>query len=258
MRLDNAGNLSIGATTAGARLDVRAQGALSTDIVGRYRNSADTANILTIAGNGTVWANGAGYVASNTAFGELALSTNSTGNSNTAFGSNALRFNSTGNNNTAFGINALISSVNSGNTAIGSNSLNANSSGSGNTAVGVTSLFNITTTSFNTAIGGNSGRWIADGSTANLNGDRSVFIGYDSKALANNQTNQIVIGHNATGLGSNTVVLGNTSIVTTQLRGTVRLSLQASAPTGVEGAIYYDSTTKKHYGHDGTTWNALY
>jgi hypothetical protein len=32
----------------------------------------------------------------------------------------------------------------------------------------------------------------------------------------------------------------------------------ASAPTGIEGAIYYDSTTKKHYGFDGTNWNSLY
>jgi hypothetical protein len=32
----------------------------------------------------------------------------------------------------------------------------------------------------------------------------------------------------------------------------------ASAPTGIEGAIYYDSTTKKHRGFNGTAWNDLY
>ena len=46
------GNTSIGGGTAGARLDVRAQGALSTDIAFRVRNSADSANLVTVQGNG--------------------------------------------------------------------------------------------------------------------------------------------------------------------------------------------------------------
>lgn len=28
--------------------------------------------------------------------------------------------------------------------------------------------------------------------------------------------------------------------------------------TNIEGAIYYNSTTKKHYGYNGTNWYALY
>ena len=33
----------------------------------------------------------------------------------------------------------------------------------------------------------------------------------------------------------------------------------SAAPSGAEeGDIYYNSVTKKHYGYDGTTWNALY
>jgi hypothetical protein len=52
-------NLVIGATTAGARLDVRAQGALSTDIAFRVRNSADTANLVSVQGNNvTVFGSG--------------------------------------------------------------------------------------------------------------------------------------------------------------------------------------------------------
>ena len=47
------GSFSIGATTAGARLDIRAQGALSTDIAFRVRNSADTANLVQFRGNGS-------------------------------------------------------------------------------------------------------------------------------------------------------------------------------------------------------------
>ncbi len=46
--------LGIGATpSTTVRLDVRAQGALSTDIAFRVRNSADTANILTVNGDGS-------------------------------------------------------------------------------------------------------------------------------------------------------------------------------------------------------------
>jgi hypothetical protein len=52
MRITDTGNVTIGATTAGARLDVRAQGALSTDIAFRVRNSADTANLLSVNGVG--------------------------------------------------------------------------------------------------------------------------------------------------------------------------------------------------------------
>jgi hypothetical protein len=46
--------LGVGATPASTvRLDVRAQGALSTDIAFRVRNSADTANLFSVQGDGT-------------------------------------------------------------------------------------------------------------------------------------------------------------------------------------------------------------
>jgi hypothetical protein len=46
--------LGVGISLPQARLDVRAQGALSTDIVQRWRNSADSADIGYIAGNGLI------------------------------------------------------------------------------------------------------------------------------------------------------------------------------------------------------------
>ena len=48
------GNVGIGTTAPAARLDVRAQGALSTDIAFRVRNSADTLNLVTVDGLGTL------------------------------------------------------------------------------------------------------------------------------------------------------------------------------------------------------------
>jgi hypothetical protein len=54
--INSSGTVGIGteASTPGARLDVRAQGALSTDIAFRVRNSADTANLVTVQGNGNI------------------------------------------------------------------------------------------------------------------------------------------------------------------------------------------------------------
>jgi hypothetical protein len=54
------GNFGIGNVgTLGARLDVRAQGALSTDIAFRVRNSADNADILTVRGDSFIGVNSA-------------------------------------------------------------------------------------------------------------------------------------------------------------------------------------------------------
>jgi len=46
------GNVSVGSSTNGAKLDVRAQGALSTDTVFRVRDNADNSNIISVLGNG--------------------------------------------------------------------------------------------------------------------------------------------------------------------------------------------------------------
>ena len=45
-------SIGYGTTTAAAKLDIKAQGALSTDIVQRWRNSADSANLAKITGDG--------------------------------------------------------------------------------------------------------------------------------------------------------------------------------------------------------------
>ena len=124
-------------------------------------------------------------------------------------------------------------------------------------AIGQNALQYNTTGNSNAAIGVNAGRLISNGSNNTIT-NNSIFIGVDTRALADNQTNQIVIGDSAIGLGSNSVVLGNTSITRTQLRGQVIMGSFASPPTGIEGAIYYDSIKKIHYGFNGTNWIPLY
>jgi hypothetical protein len=83
------------------------------------------------------------------------------------------------------------------------------------------SSLQVTTGSKNTASGFSAGRFIANGSSLNETSGTSVYLGSDTKALASGDTNEIVIGYDATGIGSNTVTLGNSSIVTTALKGKV-------------------------------------
>jgi hypothetical protein len=60
----------------------------------------------------------------------------------------------------------------------------------------------------NSFMGVSAGRYIADGATANATGNNSTYLGYLSKAKTDGDTNESVIGANATGNGSNTVTLG--------------------------------------------------
>jgi hypothetical protein len=55
--INSSGTVGIGteASTPGARLDVRAQGALSTDIAFRVRNSVDTSDLISFRGDGSQW-----------------------------------------------------------------------------------------------------------------------------------------------------------------------------------------------------------
>jgi hypothetical protein len=190
----------------------------------------------------TVWNNGKGNIASNTSFGDGALQSNSTGINNQASGANALQFNSTGSNNQASGANALqFNSTSSNNQASGANALRFNSTGSNNQASGTNALRSNSTGSNNTASGLNSGLFIADGTTSNTNSNNSLFLGSDTKALADNQTNQIVIGSTAIGLGSNSAILGNSSITTTGLRG--RVLVNTIADNGVDNLQITGSQT---------------
>jgi hypothetical protein len=149
----------------------------------------------------TVWNNGKGDELTNTSFGIKALRLNSGGLGNSAFGENALSSNSSG----------------SGNTAVGSDALGFSDAGN-NTAVGIDALLNSYLGVSNTAIGSGSGKTTS--TNANLRDvDKSIFVGVISKALQNGSENEIVIGYDAIGAGSNTATIGNTDITKTVLRG---------------------------------------
>ena len=187
--------------TLAAKLDVKSQGALSTDIAFRVRNSADTFNILQVLGNSTVWANGSGGIVGNTTFGELALDANTTGVGNTALGYNAL----------------TTVTTNGANTAVGWGSLQLNT-GIGSTALGYASG-QLNTGSYNTYLGYAAGqlRLTSEGAVCvgyaagqSSTGNYVVAIGYGSGTNAGNGC--VAIGYNTgSGTGSHNQSIGQSA-----------------------------------------------
>ena len=157
-----------------------------------------------IVANSLTAGRGGGNLSTNTAFGNLALYSNTGGTTNTAVGASALLNNISGSNNTAIGRSALI-----------------NNRATNNTAIGVASLSSNTTGFNNIAIGSDSGSFIADKITVATVITNSVMLGFNTSPLADNQTNQIVIGYNSIGLGSNTSVLGNLTTIFARIWGRV-------------------------------------
>jgi hypothetical protein len=178
--------------------------------------------------NGVNVGRGGGSVGTNTRLGFGSLGSNTSGAENTSVGYLSLQNNTVGGSNTVLGYGSMA----------------ANTSGSQNIAIGNTTLVSNTTGNTNIAIGGQAGRYTSP-AAANTNSSNSIFIGYDTRALADSQANQIVIGHNAIGNGSNTVTLGNDSITNTYLKGMV------NAPNSV-------SILKKSDGFGGFTSNYLF
>jgi len=135
----------------------------------------------------------------NTAVGAGALLLNNA-DENTAVGAVALLSNTTGNFNTAVGVSALVKNVNgSANTALGSSALAANVNGNGNVAVGVSALAT-SEVSDNTAVGNQALR-------DNTVGQDNTAVGLF--ALATNHTGN---DNTAIGQGAGQNVMGSSNI----------------------------------------------
>jgi trimeric autotransporter adhesin len=156
-----------------------------------------------------------GYLGGNTAEGQAALFSLTTGVYNTAVGFFSLRTNTGGQFNTAVGAGALLSNNNgtndstdgvvssSQNTAIGAGALLSNTGGGHNTAMGAFALFNNTTFGFSTATGSNA-------LVANTTGPRNTANG--AFALAGNTTSESNTASGGFALFSNTEGDFNTAI----------------------------------------------
>jgi hypothetical protein len=135
-----------------------------------------------------------GYPGFNTAEGQNALFSLTTGTANTAVGWHSLFSNTEGNFNTATGAGALLFNTARENTAVGAAALLFNSTGVANTAVGAAALLNNTEGGFNTSIGEFALSHNTTGSNntangfqalfSNTSGDRNTATGW--QALVNN------------------------------------------------------------------------
>ena len=79
--------------------------------------------------------------------------------------------------------------------------------------------------------GYNSGRYLANGSTAFEAATNSSYFGADTKASADGVANENVFGYGAIGSGSNTVTIGNTSVTATYLKGNITTTGTIEATT---------------------------
>jgi hypothetical protein len=141
----------------------------------------------------------------NTAVGWRSLSSDTEGSFNTAIGAGTLLF-STGSNNTAFGAAALLFNTNGvKNTSVGAGALLSNTSGSFNTATGVQALGNNTGGIQNTATGevalGNN----TDGLGNTATGDSALFFstGSNNTALGSSAGGNVTTANNVICIGAN-------------------------------------------------------
>jgi len=142
----------------------------------------------------------------NTASGYQSLYNNTYGSGNTASGRWSLYRNTVGNSNTASGAESLASnSQGNENTAMGYKSSSSNTIGNGNTSFGYFSLAGNTTGEDNTAVGSHAG-----GSTT---GFGNTVVGSGSSPTSGLFNNTTILGYASTTTASNSVRIGNTSVV---------------------------------------------
>jgi hypothetical protein len=193
---------------------------------------------------------------------------NTTGGSNTFVGRDAGSKNTTASNNTFLGLSAgQENTTGENNVYLGNVAGQLNTTGGNNTAVGYLALNANVGGSLNVVLGQQAGRFIANKSTTATVLNNSIMIGYRTSPLANSETNQIVIGHDAIGLGSNTTIIGTTATTITGLYGNIRLvsgmgtapaSATATGTTGdivvTAGFIYVCTATNTWVRTALTTW----
>jgi len=133
----------------------------------------------------------------NTATGAGALLFNANDN-NTAFGAAALLFNTTGSSNTAVGTAALLNNTGGhSNTATGEFALSSNMTGNQNTANGLSALFNNTTGSGNTAMGTSALHENTTGFNNTANGFQALFS--NTTGANNTASGVLALQNNTTG-----------------------------------------------------------
>jgi hypothetical protein len=172
-----------------------------------------------------------------------------TGYNNLAFGTSILELLTTGNSNTIIGAESAWGvTTGSGNTVLGSQALQVLTTGDFNIAVGEYAFRGLgIASSANIAIGYLGGRYLNDGITELATATKNIYIGGSTKSLAQSQQYEVVIGHEALGKGSDTVVIGRDSTLTNPTIGnylTGAIGVNVSSIIDATSILQLDSTTK--------------
>jgi hypothetical protein len=168
------------------------------------------------AGNFTLTATAGVYEGSkNVAVGDDALDALTTGYQNLAVGQGTLGACTTGQSNVGVGASCLLTLTTAVyNTAVGYGTLQ-NCNNHRNSAFGYAALNLLTSGGGNVGVGFDAGRYLANGSDPNQTTDNSVYLGRETKASADGADNEVVIGYEAIGSGTNTITLGGSAITDT-------------------------------------------
>ena len=210
-------------------------------------NFGDNGTVVTAGGNIFVGKDAGNFTMGSDATQPFHASTN------VGIGEDALVALTRGYQNTGIGARTLEKvTIGLSNVAIGSSALRKLIDGTRNIGIGENALFNLTNSSFNVAIGPSAGITIFDGSTPLTAATNGIFIGFNAHALSNSDTNEIVIGADAIGNGSNTATLGNDSITETHLKGgIVGYELSADPADPAEGSNVQWQSDGTGSGDDG-------
>jgi hypothetical protein len=178
----------------------------------------------------------------NTSVGRDSQRSLTAGSNNTADGAYAQYSLTTGTYNTASGRDAQYS-LTTGSTNLGNGfaSQSGLTTGSFNVGIGPSAQRALTTASYNTAVGRDAQRYIANGSTGATTAENSVYIGASTKQSADSVTNENVFGYNATGIGSNSCVIGSSAVTKCQIYGDIILDKTVTA-AGTTGAQTINKT----------------
>ena len=200
---------------------------------------------------------------------------NSTGVQNTNYGYFSGQAITSGNYNTCVGVNAGQNILTQNyNTCVGRNAYLGY--GIGNSAFGAGALQSAQSGNYCVAVGFGAGFGNAS-ANANTTGSNNTYLGYQTVGSANNNTNEMVIGYTAVGLGSNTTVIGNSSTTRTKVFGAIESSgyTVSTLPTGTIGMHAYvtdgdaslawgatvvnsgSGTTKYMVWFNGTNWTVM-
>lgn len=140
------------------------------------------------------------------------------GSTNVAIGQDSLSLTTSGYSNTAIGDSTLKNNVHIGNTAVGSAALGFSKAGGYNTAIGMQAGTYLISGSYNIFVGYNAGLYASGGLTQYSGGNNNIYIGYTATPSVGTTNNEIVIGANAIGIGSGTLVIGTSG---TQVSGVI-------------------------------------